>query len=83
MVSHFFSLIFSSAIVFTVIEACRRRGLDPFEYLREVFTRMPTMAAKDYPSLAPEAWAKEQTPTKPASKASPTKPASSGQRHCA
>jgi hypothetical protein len=72
-----------SAIVFTVIEACRRRGIDPFEYLREVFTRMPTMAAKDYPSLAPEAWAKERTPTKPASKASLTKLASSRQRHCA
>ena len=48
------------AIIFTVIEACRRRGLDPFEYLRDVFTRMPTMAAKDYPSLLPQAHAKIQ-----------------------
>lgn len=61
--------------------ANRTNGLDPFEYLREVFTRMATMAAKDYPSLGPEAWAKEWTPTKPASKASSTKPASSCQRH--
>jgi transposase len=72
-----------SAIVFTVIEACRRRGLDPLGFLRDVFSRMPTMAAKDYPGLAPEACAKERTPTKPASKASPTKLASSRQRRCA
>jgi hypothetical protein len=36
-----------SAIVFTVIEACRRRGIDPFAYLRDVFTRMPQMAARN------------------------------------
>ena len=72
-----------SASLFTVIEACSRRGIDPFEYLREVFTRTPTMAAKDYPGLAPEAWAKERTPTKPDNKASLTKLASSRQRHCA
>jgi hypothetical protein len=44
-----------SAILFTVIDACSRRGIDPFEYHREVFTRTPTMVAKDYPGLAPEA----------------------------
>lgn len=49
-----------SAIIFTLIEACRSRGIDPFEYLRDVFTRMPTMAAKDYPTLTPEAWQKAQ-----------------------
>jgi transposase len=38
------------AIVFTVIEACRRRGINPFDYLRDVFTRMPAIskgAARD------------------------------------
>ncbi len=72
-----------SAIVFTVIEACRRRGLDPFEYLRDVFTRMPTMAAQDYASLAPEEWAKARTPAKPASKAPAAPSASTQQRRCA
>lgn len=32
-----------SAIIYTVIENCRRRGLDPFAYLREVLTRLPNM----------------------------------------
>src|ERR1700721_2511710 len=31
------------AIIYTVIEACRRRGLNPFDYLRDVFTRLPSM----------------------------------------
>ena len=30
-----------SAIIYTVIESCRRRGLDPYAYLREVLTRLP------------------------------------------
>lgn len=72
-----------SAIVFTVIEACRRRGIDPFEYLRDVFTRMPTMAAQDYASLAPEEWAKARTPAKPASKAPAAADAINQQRRCA
>ena len=32
-----------SAILYTIIECCRRRGLDPFAYLRDVFTRLPSM----------------------------------------
>jgi transposase len=30
-----------SAIIYTVIESCRRRGLDPYAYLCEVLTRLP------------------------------------------
>jgi hypothetical protein len=37
-----------------------RRGINPFEYLRDVFARMPLMAAADYPSLA-EGTATSQT----------------------
>lgn len=72
-----------SAIVYTVIEACRRRGINPFDYLRDVFTRMPLMAASDYPSLAPDAWLKARQPAKPASKAPQTTHASNNQRRCA
>ena len=57
-----------SAIVFTVIEACRRRGIDPFAYLRDVFTRMPQMSAKDYATLAPAAWVDASQPDKPKKK---------------
>jgi transposase len=45
------------AILFTVVEACRRYGINPFEYLRDVFTRMPGMRAAEYAKLTPAAWA--------------------------
>ena len=30
------------AIIYTVIESCRRRGIDPYAYLQDVLTRLPT-----------------------------------------
>ena len=49
-----------SAIIYTIIECCRRRGLDPFAYLRDVFTRLPSMTNWQVKDLTPEAWAKTQ-----------------------
>jgi transposase len=47
-----------SAIIYTIIECCRRRGLDPFAYLRDVFTRLPSMTNWQVKELTPEAWAR-------------------------
>ena len=52
-----------SAIIYTVIECCRRRGLDPFAYLRDVFTRLPSMTNWQVKDLTPEAWAQAQQQT--------------------
>jgi len=49
-----------SAIIYTVIESCRRRGLNPYTYLREVLTRLPRITNKQIPEVTPEAWAKTQ-----------------------
>jgi transposase len=49
-----------SAILYTVIESCRRRAIDPYTYLREVLTRLPTMTNRQIPEVTPEAWAKAQ-----------------------
>ena len=49
-----------SAIVFTLIECCRRRGLNPFAYLRDVLSRLPNMTTRQIPEVTPEAWAKAQ-----------------------
>lgn len=46
------------AILYTVIESCRRRGLDPYAYLRDVLTRLPNMTNRQIPEVAPQAWAK-------------------------
>jgi transposase len=47
-----------SAIIYTVIESCRRRGLDPFAYLRDVLTRLPHMTNWQIPEVTPKAWSK-------------------------
>lgn len=49
-----------SAIIYTLIECCRRRGLDPFAYLREVLTRLPNMTNRQIPDVTPAAWQKRQ-----------------------
>ncbi len=47
-----------SAIIYTVIESCRRRGIDPFAYLRDVLTRLPQMTIQQVPKLLPAVWGK-------------------------
>lgn len=47
-----------SAIIYTVIESCRRRGLDSYSYLRDVLTRLPQMTNRQIPDVTPAAWGK-------------------------
>jgi len=48
------------AILYTVIESCRRRGVDPYGYLRDVLTRLPKMTNRQIPEVTPEAWSKRE-----------------------
>jgi transposase len=47
-----------SAILYTVIESCRRRGIDPYAYLQDVLTRLPHMTNRQIPAIIPSAWGK-------------------------
>jgi transposase len=47
-----------SAILYTIVECCRRRGLDPYAYLRHVLTRLPHSTNWQIADLTPEAWAR-------------------------
>jgi transposase len=49
-----------SAIIYTVIESCRRHRIDPYAYLRDVLTRLPRMTMQQLPEILPAAWAKQQ-----------------------
>jgi hypothetical protein len=49
-----------SAIIYTVIETCRRQGLNAYQYLREVLSRLPNMTNHQIPKVIPAAWAKAQ-----------------------
>jgi hypothetical protein len=46
------------AIIYTVVESCRRRGQDPYTYLRDVLTRLPHMTNHQFPTVTPQAWCK-------------------------
>jgi transposase len=46
------------AIIYTVVESCRRRDQDPYTYLRDVLTRLPHMTNHQVPTVTPEAWCK-------------------------
>jgi len=48
------------AIIYTLIECCRRRGLDPYTYLRDVLTRLPHMTNHQVQEVTPGAWAKSR-----------------------
>jgi hypothetical protein len=52
-----------SAIIYTIIESCRRRGIDPCAYLRDVLARLPYATNWQIKDLTPEAWAKAQRST--------------------
>jgi transposase len=49
------------AIIYTLIEACRRRGINPFAYLRDVFTRLPSITNCQVKDITPEAWAEARS----------------------
>ena len=48
------------AILYTIVESCRRRGIDPLAYLRDVLTRLPSMLITEVAAVTPEAWAKAE-----------------------
>ena len=45
------------AILYTLVENCRRLGVDPYAYFRDVLTRLPKATTRDIPSLTPQAFA--------------------------
>lgn len=51
-----------SAILYTVIESCRRREIDPYAYLCDVLTRLPQMTIQQIHEITPSAWAKAHLP---------------------
>ncbi len=46
----------AAATVYSLIESCRRVGVDPYEYLRDVLVRVATHPAARVDELAPDRW---------------------------
>ena len=53
-----------SAIIYTIVECCRRRGIDPHAYLHDVLPRLPSMTNWQVKDVTHEAWAKAQASSK-------------------
>jgi transposase len=45
-----------SAVIYSILQSCRRRGLDPQEYLTDVLTRLPAMKNTEIDQLLPQNW---------------------------
>lgn len=50
-----------SAIIYTLIENCRKLGINPHEYLKDVLTRLPSMKNHQVEQLLPANWLAERT----------------------
>jgi len=45
-----------SAVIYSIIQSCRRRGIDPQEYLTDVLGRLPAMKNTELDCLLPGNW---------------------------
>jgi len=45
-----------SAVIYTIIQSCRRRGLNPHEYLTDVLHRLPSLTNQQVKDLLPSRW---------------------------
>jgi transposase len=50
-----------SAVIYTIIQSCRRRGINTQEYLTDVLGRLPAMKASEVASLVPSRWKPQPT----------------------
>jgi hypothetical protein len=47
-----------SAVVYTLLGSCRRHGINPFDYLKNLFTRLPTAKITRIKEFTSAVWAK-------------------------
>jgi len=47
-----------SAVNYTLLGSCRRHGINPFQYLKDLFTRLPAAKISQIKEFTPAAWAK-------------------------
>jgi transposase len=45
-----------SAVIYTLIQCCRRRGINPQEYLTDALQRLPSMTSSQVHELLPSKW---------------------------
>jgi transposase len=53
----------TAAVLTSLVATCKRHGLDPWSYLADVLTRIPTHPTEHIAELLPDAWAQAQRAT--------------------
>jgi transposase len=53
----------NAAVLFSVVVSCKLAGVDPFAYLRDILTRIPTHPANRIDELIPREWKKRFAPS--------------------
>jgi hypothetical protein len=53
-----------SAVIYTLLGSCRRHGVNPFDYLKDLFTRLPSARITQIREFTPQAWAWAKTKEK-------------------
>jgi transposase len=46
-----------SAVIYTLLGSCRRHGINPFDYLKDLFTRLPAAKITQIKEFTPAVWA--------------------------
>ena len=46
----------SSAVIYTLIENCKRHGVEPYTYLKDVLERLPNTTNHAVGQLMPQNW---------------------------
>ena len=47
-----------SAVVYSIVQSCKAHQVEPYAYLKDVLTRLPSMTNHQIPHITPKAWAK-------------------------
>jgi transposase len=47
-----------SAVIYTLLGSCRRQGINPFDYLKDLFTRLPAAKITEIRRFTPSRWGK-------------------------
>jgi len=45
-----------SAVIYSIVHSCRRHGVEPYGYLKDVLERLPSMVGQPVTGLAPANW---------------------------
>jgi hypothetical protein len=53
-----------SAVIYTLLGSCRRHGVNPFDYLKDLFTRLPAARITEIQQFTPRAWARSRAQEK-------------------